>query len=39
MNKNTIEWIVFGVSLALVAAVAGLLVHQHLTRGDAPPRS
>jgi len=37
MNKNTIEWIVFGVSLALVAAVAGLLVHQHLTRGGGPP--
>jgi uncharacterized protein (TIGR02588 family) len=37
MNKNTLEWTVFGISVALIAAVAGLLVHQQLTGGDAPP--
>jgi uncharacterized protein (TIGR02588 family) len=37
MNKNALEWTVFGASLVLVVACAGLLVHQHFTRGNRPP--
>ena len=36
MNKNRLEWIVFGISLALIAIVAGLLVHEQLTTGNRP---
>jgi len=36
MNKNLLEWTVFGVSVALIAVVAGLLLHQHFTTGDRP---
>jgi uncharacterized protein (TIGR02588 family) len=37
MNKNTLEWTVFAASLAVIAAVVGLLVHEHVTGGQAPP--
>lgn len=36
MNKNPLEWTVFGVSLALIAATAAVLVHAHVTRGHRP---
>lgn len=36
MNKNLLEWTVFGVSAALIAGVAGLLLHKHFTTGDRP---
>ena len=36
MNKNRLEWSVFGVSLALIALVAGLLLHEHFTTGNGP---
>jgi uncharacterized protein (TIGR02588 family) len=37
MNKNPLEWTVFVVSLALIGAAAGLLVHQHVSGEHAPP--
>lgn len=37
VEKNWLEWIVFGVSLALVAAVLGYLAYDGATAGDAPP--
>jgi len=36
MNKNLLEWTVFGVSVAIIGTVAGLLLHQHLTAGNRP---
>ena len=36
MNKNLLEWTVFGVSCALIVTVAGLLVHEQLTASDTP---
>jgi uncharacterized protein (TIGR02588 family) len=36
MKKNRLEWTVFGISLALILAVAGLLVYQEITGGDSP---
>lgn len=36
MKKNLLEWTVFGVSLALISGVAGLLLHEHFTSGDRP---
>jgi uncharacterized protein (TIGR02588 family) len=36
MKKNGLEWFVFGLSLALILSVAGLLLYQELTGGDAP---
>jgi uncharacterized protein (TIGR02588 family) len=36
MNKNQLEWTVFGVSLAIILVVAGLLLNEHLTTGDRP---
>ncbi len=36
MNKNLLEWTVFGISLAIIATVAGLLLHEHFTSGDRP---
>ena len=37
MNKNTLEWTVFAISLALIAAVAGLLLRQQLAGTQSPP--
>jgi uncharacterized protein (TIGR02588 family) len=36
LNKNVLEWTVFGASLLLIGLVAGLLVHEHFTTGDGP---
>ena len=36
MNKNLLEWTVFGVSAAVILAVAGLLVHEQITAGERP---
>lgn len=36
MNKNVLEWAVFGASLALIATVVGLLLHEHFTTGSGP---
>lgn len=36
MKKNVLEWTVFGISVAIIAAVAGLLLHRHFTAGDRP---
>ncbi|HEY0876009.1 MAG TPA: hypothetical protein VGD94_21210 [Vicinamibacterales bacterium] len=36
MKKNWLEWTVFGISLALIVAVAGLLVYQEITGGESP---
>jgi uncharacterized protein (TIGR02588 family) len=36
MKKNHLEWTVFGISLALILSVAGLLVYQEMTGGDSP---
>ena len=36
MDKNLLEWTVFGVSVALIGLVVGLLLHEHLTTGDGP---
>ncbi len=33
MNKNRLEWTVFGISLAIILVVAGLLLNEHLTDG------
>ena len=37
MKKNPLEWTVFGISLALLAGVVGLLLHAHVTSGKQPP--
>jgi uncharacterized protein (TIGR02588 family) len=37
VEKNWLEWVVFGVSLALTASVLGYLVYEGVHRGDAPP--
>ena len=37
LEKNWLEWTVFGVGLALVAATLGYLAYNALTIGDAPP--
>lgn len=36
--KNPLEWAVFGVSLLLILAVAGLLGFEALRGGDTPPQ-
>ena len=36
-QKNWIEWIVFGLSLILVAGVLGFLLFTSVTLGDSPP--
>jgi uncharacterized protein (TIGR02588 family) len=36
MNKNILEWTVFGVSLLLIAAVVGVLLQEHFTSGSGP---
>ena len=37
VEKNWLEWIVFGVGLALVACVLGFLVYDGARMGGAPP--
>ena len=37
VQKNWLEWIVFGVSLALVGATLGYLVYDGATATEAPP--
>jgi uncharacterized protein (TIGR02588 family) len=37
MKKNELEWTVFGTSLAIILAVAGLLVYQIVTGGGERP--
>jgi len=37
MKKNLLEWTIFGISLTLIAVVAGLLLREHLTRGNSAP--
>ena len=37
VEKNRLEWVVFGVGLALVACVVGYLVYDGASMGDAPP--
>ena len=37
MKKNTLEWTVFGVSLALIVAVVAVLLHQQFTGEGRPP--
>lgn len=37
VEKNWLEWIVFGVGLALVAGVLGFLVYDGARMGGAPP--
>ena len=37
VEKNWLEWAVFGVSLALVAGVLGFLVYDALKMGEAAP--
>jgi uncharacterized protein (TIGR02588 family) len=37
MKKNLLEWTIFGISLTLIAVVAGLLLREHLTRGNGAP--
>jgi uncharacterized protein (TIGR02588 family) len=36
MKKNALEWTVFGISVALIVAVASLLLHQQFTGGQEP---
>jgi uncharacterized protein (TIGR02588 family) len=37
VEKNWLEWVVFGVSLALTASVLGYLVYEGVHMGAAPP--
>jgi uncharacterized protein (TIGR02588 family) len=37
VEKNWLEWVVFGVSLALAASVLGYLVYEGARMGDVPP--
>jgi uncharacterized protein (TIGR02588 family) len=36
-GRTTAEWVSFGLSLAILAALVGSVVYLHLTSGDAPP--
>lgn len=38
IEKNWLEWCVFGVGLALVLGALGFLAYDGATTGDAPPR-
>ena len=38
MKKNLLEWIVFGVSLALIVGMAGVVGYEHMTRENSPPQ-
>jgi uncharacterized protein (TIGR02588 family) len=37
VEKNALEWGVFGVSLALISAVVGVLLYAHITSEHRPP--
>lgn len=37
VEKNWLEWTVFGVGLLLVSCALGFLVYDGATKGDAPP--
>lgn len=37
VEKNWLEWLVFGVGLALVAATLSYLVYEGATKADGPP--
>jgi uncharacterized protein (TIGR02588 family) len=37
-RKNRLEWLVFAVSLAVIAGTVGVLVYGSLTLEDSPPR-
>jgi uncharacterized protein (TIGR02588 family) len=37
VEKNGLEWVVFGVSLALAASVLGYLVYEGVHMSDTPP--
>ena len=37
VEKNWLEWVVFGVGLVLVVCVVGYLVYDGASMGDAPP--
>ena len=37
IEKNALEWSVFGVSLLTIAAVAGVLLYAHFTSSQGPP--
>jgi len=37
-RKNWLEWLVFAVSLAVIAATTGFLSYSSLTTDDSPPR-
>jgi uncharacterized protein (TIGR02588 family) len=37
MNKNTLEWTVFSVSVVLILGVVVVLLQQQFTAGNAPP--
>ena len=37
VEKNRLEWVVFGVGLVLVVCVVGYLVYDGASMGDAPP--
>lgn len=37
-RKNWLEWAVFALSIAIIAATVGFLVHGSMTLGDSPPR-
>jgi uncharacterized protein (TIGR02588 family) len=37
VEKNWLEWVVFGVSLVLTASVLGYLIYEGVHMGNAPP--
>jgi uncharacterized protein (TIGR02588 family) len=37
MKKNALEWTVFAISVAVIAVVAGLLIHAQITTGNGAP--
>ena len=37
-RKNQVEWLVFALSLAIIAVIAGFLVHAALMQEDSPAR-
>lgn len=37
MKKNTLEWLVFAASAALILSCVGLLTYQQLSGGGSPP--
>ncbi len=37
LDKNWLEWSVFGISLCIVVGILGFLTYESFTRGDTPP--